>query len=248
MCGTFGQPKDFIDRLKSKELLKSRRLLISGEGTPWKPVIKPNQTAGVLTHTGLIEAQFGFVLGEFKDGRNKFWFNARVEYFENKGNSANYDGPFEIFNNREIAPLLKHQRAIIPMSHFFENPEGNNNQKFLIKPTSTDLLYVGGVWSTFINEDTGEESKPHFCILTTAANKATKAVNHHRSPLLIEEADINAFLNPEASKQALSSFFKPNDKSSYECFEISKGQLETNNLFEPKDLNDFEPIADVIKV
>ena len=143
MCGTFGQPDDFVKRIQQKELLKTRQQLIARYGTPWRPVIKPNQTANILTSGGITEAKFGFVLGQYKDGRSKYWFNARVEYFENKENSQNYEGPYEIFKNKDIAPLLKSQRAVIPISHFFENPEGNPKQKFVIKPKDTDLLFVG---------------------------------------------------------------------------------------------------------
>lgn len=244
MCGTFGQPDDFVKRLKQKELLKTRQQLIARDGTPWKPVVKPNQTANILTTHGITEAQFGFVLGEFKDGRQKFWFNARVEYFENKENSSNYEGPFEIFKNKEIAPLIKTQRAVIPMSHFFENPEGNNKQKFVIAPKDKDLIFVGGVWTQTINEDTGEANMPHFCLLTTAANKATKSVNHPRSPLILEEADVDDFLDSKLSEKELAHYFKPNDASRFEVFEIDKSQMDDNNLFSPSSLSEFHPISE----
>ena len=243
MCGTFGQPNDFVKRLKQKELLKTRQQLIAQNGTPWRPVIKPNETANILTKEGITEAKFGFVLGEFKDGKKKYWFNARVEYFENKENASNYEGPFEIFKNKEIAPLLKTQRAVIPMSHFFENPEGNNQQKFLIQPTETDLLFVGGVWIQNINLENGELDNLQFCILTTAASKATKSINHPRSPLILEEADVDDFLNKDLSEKQLSAYFKPNNSNTLAVFEIAKSQLDKNNLFSPEKLDDFQPIG-----
>jgi len=244
MCGTFGQPDDFVKRIQQKELLKTRQQLIARDGTPWRPVIKPNQTANILTSAGITEAKFGFILGQYKDGRSKYWFNARVEYFENKENSQNYKGPYEIFKNKDIAPLLKSQRAVIPMSHFFENPEGNSKQKFVIKPTESDLLFVGGVWMQTINEDTGEVNEPQFCILTTAANKASKAVNHHRSPLILEEADVDDFLDLNLSEKAFGKYFKPNNSKQFEVFEIDRSQLDENNLFSPETLDDFQPISE----
>lgn len=248
MCGTFGQPDDFVKRLKQKELLKTRSQLIAKDGTPWRPIIKPNQSASILTQKGGIEAKFGFVLGEFKDGRQKYWFNARVEYFENQENSTNYKGPFEIFKNKEIAPLLKTQRAVIPMSHFFENPQDNNKQKFLIKPNDSDLIFVGGVWLQNVNPDTGVLDEPHFCILTTPANNATKSVNHPRSPLILEEADVDAFLDSKLNENELSSYFKPNNAKKFEVFEIDLSQLDENNLFSPNSLDDFQAISEKLTV
>lgn len=244
MCGTFGQPDDFVKRIKQKELLKTRQQLIARDGTTWKPVIKPNQLANILTKQGIVEAKFGFVLGEFKDGRQKFWFNARVEYFENKENSTNYEGPFEIFKNKEIAPLLKSQRAVIPMSHFFESPEGNNKQKFIVKPSDNGLLFVGGVWIQNLDADSGELQDPHFCILTTAGNKATKSVNHPRSPLILEEADVDDFLDAQLNEKELSKYFKPNNSRKFEVFEIDRSQMDENNLFSPETLDDFQVVGE----
>ncbi len=246
MCGTFGQDKDENAKGNSKWVAKITKEFREKHGTPWKPVVKPNQTANIYTSKGLTPATFGFILGEFKDGRKKFWINARVEYFDNSNNSTSYHGPFEIFKNKEIAPLLKTSRAVIPVSHFFESPSNNIKQKFLIKPANGGVIYLGGVYTQFIDADSGELSTPSFCILTTASNKATSAINHARCPLIIEEADIENYLNPILTEKQLSKYFKPNNNQDYSVIEIDAAQLKDNNLFTPESLSDFNAISEPI--
>lgn len=242
MCGIFGQTdlEKILAGRKIPKTIHSKK--ISSSLFEDKLIVKPNQLATILTVNGILEAKFGFVKGERQNKSKIFWFNARVEFYNNKDNSVSYTGPFSLFKNPHLQPILS-QRAIIPASHFFESPTGDKKTKYLIKPTNQ--IYLGGLWTAMADSDTGEQQTINFCILTTVANKATQSVNHQRSPVIIEEADIDNFLNPRLDFENLQQYFRPNNSASYESFKISNSQLQDGNLFSPTKLTDFEAIGPI---
>lgn len=239
MCGQFGQSN--LDKILNFNgeifltLLKKNNLTHSNK--KYSSVIKPNQKAFILSDQFYEEAIFGFTKGENSKGENRYWFNARVEYYSNKDNDTSYNGPYLIFENEHLKSIL-HQRAIIPVSHFIESPEGKPKSKYVIKPQDDKPLFLGGIWFK-------QDEQLFFSVLTTSSNIATSAIQHPRSPVLIEEADFEDFLDPSLKQEQLSKYFKPNNNSVFEAFEIDPSQLKENNLFSVNNLEDFHPIQEV---
>lgn len=236
MCGQFGQSNlDKILNFKGEGFLSlNKKQNLTHSGTEYSAVVKPNQKAYIFSSDFYKEAIFGFTKGENSEGKSRYWFNARVEYFENKTNDKNYNGPYLIFENKHLKSIL-HQRAIIPISHFIESTDGKPKSKHVIHKLDKSPLFLGGIWFE-------QENELCFCILTTTANNGTNAIQHRRSPIIIEEADVADFLNTNLSTTQLETYFKPNNNLNYKCFEIDPSQLNNNNLFSVQELDDFNPI------
>ncbi len=83
-------------------------------------------------------------------------------------------------------PLLQ-KRCVAPSAGFFEwRQEDGKKQKYLFRLPKTKQLYLAGLYNTF-------EQMPAYAILTTAANPSVAAY-HDRMPLVLEAAQIHAWL------------------------------------------------------
>lgn len=236
MCGQFGQSNlDKIINFNGVNFISlHKKINLSHLKNNYSAVIKPNQKAYILSYHFYQEAIFGFTKGENAKEEKRYWFNARVEYYNNKENDKAYNGPYLIFENEHLKSIL-HQKAVIPISHYIESPLGKPKSKFIIKPEQNKALFLGGIWFK-------QEEQLFFCILTTTANKVNSKINHKRSPVIVEEADLEDFLAPNTSKDQFEKYFSPNNNSDYEVFEIDPAQLKENNLFSVDQLEDFQPI------
>ena len=86
-----------------------------------------------------------------------------------------------------FADSLLHHRLVIPASGFYE---WNNNREKAVFYREGDIpTYMLGLFNFFSEE-------PRFVILTTAANESMIPV-HDRMPCIIEEDDINDWLQDE---------------------------------------------------
>lgn len=114
--------------------------------------------------------------------------------------------------------LIYSKRCIIPVDGYYEffHFKGKTYPHF-IYPKDYQLFYLGGIWNTTINKETGE-IKDSFSIITTPPNPVTqklhnnpKAPNGPRMLLIIDNNDAAQYLNPNLSKDEIKQFLKPSD-------------------------------------
>lgn len=223
MCGIFGQKLAALPSYRKMLSDKARKQLTIGIG----------DIAVIQTQTELFEAVFGLCPSHLD---KKMWFyNARADYNKNDRDDPKFSGPFEIGKNPAFKSSFSRRRCIVPVSHFFEGPwDKKLCEPYLVERKDKGTFYLGGMWDTWTDRDT-RESVDTFAIITTAATPLMKQIQHHRSPLVLTEKDIPAWLDPSTKK--LDPIFNANSSAELQCYlssEIVKKRTDDPEVLEPK--------------
>lgn len=152
--------------------------------------------------------------------KKMYLFNARVEGKNNSENDPCYTSEMGIFSMPSFRNAVQKRRCIIPVDYFIEGPEKEKLSKpFLIRRKDHEALILAGIWEEWIDKKTGEILKT-YAILTTAASNLLKSIQHHRSPLILNDEEIDVWLNPTSSVEQLKSIMFPHDFSNAEALAI----------------------------
>lgn len=147
---------------------------------PKTPIIT-NQNPEIIQHFnwGLIP--------EWSDDENirQYTLNARIETIKEKPSFKNY------INNR----------CLIISDGFYEwkwlDSKGNKKQKHFISLPNEELYAYAGIYSKWVNEDTGE-IKNTYSIVTTEANKVVAEIHRKkRMPIILKQEDETNWLQGE---------------------------------------------------
>jgi putative SOS response-associated peptidase YedK len=93
-----------------------------------------------------------------------------------------------------------HQRCIVPVDGFFEwkwlDEKGKHKQRYLITTAQSELFAFAGLWSKWINTQTGEELQT-YTIITQPANELMSEIHNtkKRMPLILLPDETNDWLN-----------------------------------------------------
>ena len=111
--------------------------------------------------------------------------------------------------------LIKLSRCVVLADGFYEwkREEKNKTPYYLFRKDKKNIQFAG------IYE------KNEFCLITEQASENITQI-HHRQPVIINEKDINRYLNIELEG---SSFLKECDKPRLDYYEISKDVNKPNN-------------------
>ena len=155
--------------------------------------IFPSQNAPIVydeRNRTLNLAKWGFPLS----GKSSLVINARSESIESK----------PMFKNSFTS-----SRCIIPANLFYEwKDEGDNNKvKHRIYLKEKSIISLAGVFK-FIPDDSGNKELS-FVIITTESNKCMKDL-HSRMPLIIENKDLDYWLNKNTPKTRIKKIIKSN--------------------------------------
>ncbi len=152
--------------------------------------------------------------------KKMYLFNARVEGKLNAENDPSYQSEMGIFSMPSFRNAIQKRRCIIPVDYFIEGPEKEKLSKpFLIRRKDQEALILAGIWEEWVDKKTGEIVKT-YAILTTAAANLLQTIQHHRSPLILNDEEIDIWLNPNASTDQLKSIMFPHDFSNAEALPI----------------------------
>ena len=112
--------------------------------------------------------------------------------------------------------LIKLTRCIAVADGFYEwKREDKNKIPHYFLREDKKLIYIAGIY---------EEDQ--FCMVTEEANSNVTEI-HHRQPVILNESDVNKYLNIEISG---SNYLKESQKSKLSFYEISKDvNKPTNN-------------------
>jgi putative SOS response-associated peptidase YedK len=97
-----------------------------------------------------------------------------------------------------------HQRCLVLVDGFYEwqwlDPAGKNKQKYEIGLADAEAFALGGLWSKWVDKETGEELNT-YAILTTEAKGLMAEIHNskHRMPLIIQPGLETAWLKEEIS-------------------------------------------------
>lgn len=188
---------------------------------PWFPDLKPNYNLSptqlapvVLENDGervLELMRWGLVPSWAKsvaDASKYSLINARGEEIDQK---RSYKGPFE------------RRRCIVPLSGFYEwvREDVKNKRPFAIYRKDKGIMSVAGVWESWKSKDSEEEIRS-FSLITIGANSFMEKI-HDRMPVILDEENENAWLNPEnKDSDALKSLLQPSSSELLGAHEVSK--------------------------
>ncbi len=130
-------------------------------------------------------------------------FNARAESLDK---SRAYRGPF------------KSQRCILPASSFIEwHKQGDIKQPYEIKPVDRAIAFAG-LWDFW----EGQGQQLYSCtIITSAAPKAFGHI-HARIPVMLNEDEIEAWLDVSTDHSTLNAMLVPSLKASLEVKPVNR--------------------------
>lgn len=95
----------------------------------------------------------------------------------------------------------KNKRCLVPMDGWYEwKGEKGAKTPFYMYGADGELLYMGGLWSTWRPKDAPEGTAPLLsCTIITTDSAGPLADVHDRMPLTISERDWDRWLDPDAT-------------------------------------------------
>lgn len=193
--------------------------LVSGFSHPKLPIIK--QGVIELSEWGLIPS---FAVQDKADELQNMTLNARSD---------------TIYEKPSFRKSIVSQRCILVVDGFFEwRHENNKKLPFYVYPKDKTVFYLGCIYNSWVNKITGEV-RDTFSIITTDANPLMEYIHNSkkRMPLIIGKSDIQAWINPETSKQLIDKLMIPFPESEMSFHAIS---TDTGNSRKNRNVPDIK--------
>ena len=136
-----------------------------------------------------------------------------------------------IFEKPSFRDSAKHKRCIIILDGFYEHHHfKGKTYPFLVQKKSREPLTVAGLWSEWLDKETGEIINS-FTIITTKANKLLAKIHNNpklaepRMPVILPEANIEQWLQPienEADKINIEELITTYPADELEAYTVHK--------------------------
>ncbi len=155
--------------------------------------------------------------------KQTFMINARAEGSNNTENDPNYKGPAGIFQKPMFRHAIRSQRCLVLVDAFIEGPRLEKlNRPHLIYPNKNRGPFaLGGIFDTWIHPLTGALHHT-VAIVTTASNRLTQRIGHHRAPVVLTKKQEEQWLDKDLSIAALSKIMTPFDDKGFNAYPISQ--------------------------
>jgi putative SOS response-associated peptidase YedK len=166
--------------------------LVSGFSHPRLPVIKKHSID--ISEWGLIPS---FVTDEEK-----------VNELANKTLNARSD---TIHEKPSFRNSIKSNRCVLPLDGFYEwQQAGKIKLPYYIYPTDETVFYLGCIYNTWVNKNTGE-IRDTFSIITTEANPLMEIIHNtkKRMPLILPKYALETWVDPSTSINEINNMMKP---------------------------------------
>jgi len=186
---------------KTNKLVKSAIQIEDNENYNAHPYQKLPVIKKYINGNTLEKLKWGLVPSWSKNKDFKALINARLETIDEK---------------ISFKKLIKLQRCVAVADGFYEwkREEKNKTPYFFLREDKKNM-YIAGIYEN--NE---------FCLITENASENVKAI-HHRQPVILNEGDVNRYLNLELSG---SNFLRESKKTKLSFYEVSKQvNKPTNN-------------------
>ena len=121
---------------------------------------------------------------------------------------------------------FRRRRCVIPANGWFEwRREGGEKQPYWIRPGVAEVFSLAGLWERW---DGGEERLETFTILTTAASPALADI-HHRQPVIVEEGDVEDWLDPASPAERLAGIVRDPCEGPFDRWPVSRAVNSARN-------------------
>ncbi|WP_194851383.1 SOS response-associated peptidase [Nonlabens antarcticus] len=155
--------------------------------------------------------------------KQTYMINARAEGSHNIENDPNYNGPAGIFQKPMFRHAIKSQRCLILVDAFIEGPKQEKlNKPYLVYPNrDRGPFALAGIYDIWEHPLTGEQHHT-VAIVTSAANRLTQRIGHHRSPVVLTRTQEEKWLDSDLSVKELTEIMKPFDSKGFNAYPISQ--------------------------
>jgi putative SOS response-associated peptidase YedK len=154
----------------------------------------------------IVNMQFG--LTPFWAKKKMYLFNARAEGDANENDDIHYTGGKGIISKPAFRKPIREQRCLVIANAFMEGPKTEKLSKpYLCYLRNRESFCMAGIYDTYIDKETGEITQS-FAIITTVANELMQKIGHHRSPVILEQADEMKWLQ-SADLAQVTALLKP---------------------------------------
>ena len=186
---------------KTKGLVKSAIQVEDNENYNAHPYQNLPVIKKYTNGSALEKLKWGLVPSWSKKKDFKALINARLETIDEK---------------ISFKKLIKLHRCVAVADGFYEwKREEKNKTPYYFFREDKKIVYIAGIYEN--NE---------FCLITESASENVKTI-HHRQPVILNEGDINRYLNLELSG---SNFLRESKKTKLSFYEVSKDvNKPTNN-------------------
>jgi putative SOS response-associated peptidase YedK len=136
----------------------------------------------------------------------------------------------EIAEKRTYAKAFRERRCVAPLSGFYEwlTPGAGPKRPHAIARKNWAIMSGAGVWSSW-RASPDSEPVQSFSIVTTAANAFMAAI-HDRMPVILDERDIDTWLDPEIhDPERVLSLVWPCPPEWLTCHEVSRDVNSVRN-------------------
>ncbi|HAL56432.1 MAG TPA: hypothetical protein DCP63_08155 [Bacteroidetes bacterium] len=215
-------------RLQS-ELFKNLRGKEAFDGIPQYNALRLQKLPVIATREGEIrafKALWWLIPHWSKTGKPEVTaFNARAE---------------SVAGSRLFAPYLKTNRCLVPVSAFFEYSSReivrieqsgkvkSVKQPYCIRMKDEQPFMLAGIYSVWINKQTGEEL-PTYAVITTTPNSVLEPI-HNRMPVILEEKNFERWLDPGfGDSGALKNLLMPYPATKMKAYPVSAAYLYDRN-------------------
>jgi putative SOS response-associated peptidase YedK len=155
--------------------------------------------------------------------KQTYLINARSEGSFNPENDPHYEGPMGIFNKPMFRHAMKSQRCLVLVDAFIEGPKQEKlNKPYLVYPNrDRGPFALAGIYDTWQHPLTGELHHT-VAVITSAANRLTERIEHHRAPVVLSKEDEEKWLQSDSSAKEISRMMQPFDSKGFNAYPISK--------------------------
>lgn len=136
------------------------------------------------------------------------WVKDNEQRYKFWNNTLNARGE-TIFEKPSFRDSAKHKRCVLILEGFYEHHHfKGSTYPFMIQHKSKNPMSIAGLWSEWLDKETGEIINS-FSIVTTKANRLMSKI--HNNPKL-SESRMPVILNPDAAEQWLQPIMNDGDK------------------------------------
>lgn len=150
-------------------------------------------------------------------GETKYFI--RAEGKRNLDDDPRYSGSNAIFLMPEFRKIIRSQRCLV-LADAFVVGLGNNAPQLIYMRNRQRPFVFAGIWNETINEDSGQ-SEYSFAIITTTSNSLLEGFGLNRMPVILDNQNINRWLNPSAPLGQILSMLKAYPSEQMNAYPIS---------------------------
>lgn len=153
-----------------------------------------------------------------------------------------------IYERKSFKDLIIKKRCVLVVDGFFEwRHAANEKIPYYIYPKNKTFLYLGCIYTSWTDKETGE-IKDTFSIITTEANSMMEFIhnNKKRMPLILDKNDIAVWIDPDSSRKTVNQLTKPYNENHMSAHTISKDisyASKNRNYPEIKDAVEYKEIT-----